>query len=1012
MNRCTHSLCAALALLGGSLSRVNLATADDSSLDRPAASPTVLGVCEDRFTLNGTPTFLLGFSYYGALGAPEEFLRRDLDDARRHGFNWLRVWATWDAFDHDVSAVGADGRAREPFLGKLRWLVAECDRRGLVVDVTLTRGKGTPDAASGGRLPDFEAHQRAVETLVTALKPHRNWYLDLANERDVRDERHVPPGELKALLELVCRLDPTRLVTASFGGHDLSEQDVREALLVIGLDFLSPHRPRSAESPGQTEAKTRECLDLMRRIGRIAPVHHQEPFRRGYGSWEPVAGDFLTDLHGAVAGGAAGWCFHNGSQRNTPGQEPRRSFDLRAKRLFDQLDAEEQKVVREAAAQLRPARGINPVPGLSGIEPGAAHGWISNGGFGVSNRVLSAAWNISESGLRGGFFRDQQTGRSLTLTGELFQVVLKDGTCYRASELRFGGAPGIVEREPQPAASRLAERMPGKKIEVRLTAADGRLGVTWRALALDDANYIRQEIDVAALKEDLRLREVVWLQQPVPEATTAGSVDGSPVIAGPFFLGCEDPMALNQVGSEREVICRLPREATLRQGETLTISFVLGVAPAGQMRRAFLGYLERERAHPYRPYLHYNSWYDTAWDPFALNETNCLEAIRLCGDRLIQPHGVVMDGMVFDDGWDDPKTLWQFHRGFPNGFAPLAELCRQYHTRLGVWLSPFGGYGEPKDQRIKFGREQGFETNATGFSLAGPKYYAAFKQSCVNMIRQFGVNHFKFDGIATGMYASGGAEYIRDTEAMRRLMLELRQEDPNLYLNLTTGSWPSPFWLRYADSVWRQGGDMGHAGKGPRQQQWLTYRDQEVYRNVVRKGPLYPLNSLMTQGVAYSRHGLAGDPSFNSAGFQDDVRAFFGSGTGLQELYIQPGKLTADDWRVLAEAAKWSRANSDVLVDTHWIGGDPGKLEVYGYASWSARQGIVMLRNPDDRPHEFALDVGTVFELPAGAATKFKLTNPWAEDARKPALPAESGRPLRLELKPFGIVVLDAVPSP
>jgi len=72
------------------------------------------------------------------------------------------------------------------------------------------------------------------------------------------------------------------------------------------------------------------------------------------------------------------------------------------------------------------------------------------------------------------------------------------------------------------------------------------------------------------------------------------------------------------------------------RGETLTQSFVLGVAPAGQMRRAFLYYLERERAHPYRPFLHYNSWYDTAWNPFALNETNALEAIRLCGERFIK----------------------------------------------------------------------------------------------------------------------------------------------------------------------------------------------------------------------------------------------------------------------------------------------------------------------------------------------------------------------------------------
>ena len=147
-------------------------------------------------------------------------------------------------------------------------------------------------------------------------------------------------------------------------------------------------------------------------------------------------------------------------------------------------------------------------------------------------------------------------------------------------------------------------------------------------------------------------------------------------------------------------------------------------------------------------------------------------------------------------------------------FAQMAELCRQYKTHLGVWLSPFGGYGEPRTQRLKFGGAQGYETNATGFSLAGPKYFAAFKRACVEMIREYGVNHFKFDGIASGMYANGaGADYILDTEAMRRLMLELRQEDPAVYINLTTGSWPSPFWLRYADSVWRQGGDMGRAGK-------------------------------------------------------------------------------------------------------------------------------------------------------------------------------------------------------
>jgi hypothetical protein len=319
------------------------------------ASATSLTVEGAHFVVNGKPCFLLGISYYGGLGASEDSIRKDLDEAQRYGFNWLRVWATWSAFGSDVSAVGTNGGPREPFLGKLKWLVAECDRCGLVVDITLNRGKESRSSPAGGWVPDLASHQRAVETLVTALKPQRNWYMDLANEHDVRDARYVPTAELKALRDLVRRLDPARLVTASFGGHDLDEQEMRESF-EIGLDFLTPHRPRTADSPRQTEGQTRSALTAMDRLGHPAPVHYQEPFRRGYGGWQPAAADYLIDLRGAVAGGAAGWCLHNGAQNGAPSSQPRRSFDLRTKRLFDQLDSEELKVVAEVN-RLRTAEG-------------------------------------------------------------------------------------------------------------------------------------------------------------------------------------------------------------------------------------------------------------------------------------------------------------------------------------------------------------------------------------------------------------------------------------------------------------------------------------------------------------------------------------------------------------------------------------------------------------------------------------------------------------------------------
>ena len=90
--------------------------------------------------------------------------------------------------------------------------------------------------------------------------------------------------------------------------------------------------------------------------------------------------------------------------------------------------------------------------------------------------------------------------------------------------------------------------------------------------------------------------------------------------------------------------------------------------------------------------------------------------------------------------------------------------------------------------------------------------------------------------------------------------------------------------------------------------------------------------------------------------FKSEVRAMFGNGTQLQEMYITPSLLTQDNWDVLAEAAKWSRANADTLVDTHWIGGAPADHQVYGWASWSPKKGILTLRNPTARTQEIKID--------------------------------------------------------
>jgi hypothetical protein len=312
------------------------------------AASTELGSDETQFTVNGKPTFLLGISYYGALGASKEFILRDLDDMQRYGFNWFRMWSTWAAFENNVSAVEAGGGARGEYIGKLQWLLAECDRRGIVVDVTISRGNGITGSP---RLQSREESVRAAETLVTSLKSYRNWYLDMGNERNIQDKRFVSFEDLAEVRKAVKQLDPKRMVTASHAG-DIPKNELRRYLLEVQVDFISPHRPRHARSPRETAEQSKTYAAWMTEIGRTVPLHYQEPFRRGFspGQWEPKAEDFLTDLREAREGAAAGWCLHNGDQKDRPNSMPRRSFDMRERRLFDQLDKEEMTFIRDMKA--------------------------------------------------------------------------------------------------------------------------------------------------------------------------------------------------------------------------------------------------------------------------------------------------------------------------------------------------------------------------------------------------------------------------------------------------------------------------------------------------------------------------------------------------------------------------------------------------------------------------------------------------------------------------------------
>ena len=628
----------------------------------------------------------------------------------------------------------------------------------------------------------------------------------------------------------------------------------------------------------------------------------------------------------------------------------------------------------------------------------------------LANEAVSATWSLRDGSLVWQSLANRFTGSTLPLGGSVFELIPREGLPLRSSDLKIVGRPVLENISARSGSSRLADRLSGRQIRVELQDASSTLNVTWIASLRETANYIRQEVSIRADGKPVAVAQIVLIDASIPGAAVSGHVKGSPVVAGTFFLGFEHPLSECRVRTDR-ASCWLSRELPVQAGKSVNYSSVIGVTHPGQLRRDFLHYIELERAHPYRTFLHYNSWYDLGYFG-RYNEQDAVGAIDSFGEHLTKQRGVKLDSFLFDDGWDDPTTLWNFNPGFPHGLTAVSEAASKYSAAPGIWLSPWGGYDKPKRQRLASARAQGFETNEGGLALSGPKYYRYFRDTCFNMIDKYGVNQFKFDGTGNANEVIPGSEFDSDFDAAIHLIGELRARKPDIYINLTTGTYPSPFWLLYADSIWRGGDDHSFAGVGPNRQRWITYRDSQTYRWVVEDGPLFPINSLMLHGMIYARYAerLGVDPDH---AFADEVHSYFGTGTQLQEMYITPSLLSDADWDVLAEAAKWSRDNASVLKDTHWIGGDPARLEIYGWAAWSPEKAIVTLRNPSDKPQDFTASLKDVLELPPGTASAFTAHIPWKRQSdAPPPLTLNAQEPHTFHLQPFEVLTLELTPQP
>jgi hypothetical protein len=526
------------------------------------------------------------------------------------------------------------------------------------------------------------------------------------------------------------------------------------------------------------------------------------------------------------------------------------------------------------------------------------------------------------------------------------------------------------------------------------------LTVTYR---LDPGSFcIRRKIAVQDTSYGFHfLEKISVLDATVSGTMYEGRIPGTIIKPGGFgqpvgirypgtgsFFGIEYPAAVNSgsvvPGGDMRIDCSQDFGEKVGKDPVETDWMVEALVPSIHVKDWFFQYLDDIRVAPARPYTLYNSWYDLRSPEYpkidpghVMNQKNVLNIIRLFKKNMVDRHKIKLDAFVLDDGWDVYESDWVLRKEtFPKGLKPISDTLKQMGTCLGAWFGPTGGYSF-RMKRINWMRDHGYETVGKGrdyemLCLGGTKYSRLFQKRVLDFTTLEGVSYFKWDGIQFSCSEPGHGHpvgiYSRKAilESLASICSAVRKQNPRAYLNITSGTWLSPWWTRYANQVWMQGEDYGYADVPSISQRdaAMTYKDFVLYDDLVKKDLWFPVSNLMTHGIIKGKLESLGGQDDPLDKFTNDVVFYLTRGISMYELYVSPDLLSDPEWDAIGNSVNWAKDRYDILSNTYMTGGDPTQREAYGYVHFKGNHGIVAIRNPYITPtaikvllsEEFGLD--------------------------------------------------------
>ena len=475
---------------------------------------------------------------------------------------------------------------------------------------------------------------------------------------------------------------------------------------------------------------------------------------------------------------------------------------------------------------------------------------------------------------------------------------------------------------------------------------------------------------------------------------------GQPYYVGSMYWGCEFPQAENKVRDKKGFIryhygknlvvendksdgqfhnYKNYNNANGQSGKMITWDAVVGAARSTDyqvVQSDFYEYIETIATKTgFRQ--QFNSWYDNMKD---ITDSNIQESFNEIEKGFTQYGVNPLDSYVVDDGWTNYSSFWDFDRSankFPNELYNSSSQVNKMGSNFGLWLGPRGGYGtERQIANYIANNNLGSRNESSGndINISDGRYLDKLVNDIfVNYQNKFDINYWKLDGMLLEPSTNSSNAHtttdklctISETYERWTDMFEtMRENRPDLWINMTSYTNPSPWHVQWVNSVWMQNtGDTGYSYKGgdTDEKAMLTFRDGDYYEFFTKNQWQLPNKYFYNHDPVYAKtaHNVPGGPGRQIEYTTDELREhlyMLGTrGTAFWEYYYSPSMFDNEKWQVNAEAANWIEDNFDILQKSKMFGGDPEKEQVYGYSCWNGNQGIVSIRNPKNVEQTYTL---------------------------------------------------------